>query len=92
MTSDELSVNIFGFAGFLSFEEGTLFRNSNSLSSLLFSLWETLGGVLVPDGGSFDFVATVGPPEIRKKSKRSCLVTKNKKFPPFKPHCSKPVE
>ena len=77
MTSDELSVNIFGFAGFLSFEEGMLFRNSNSLSSLLFSFWETLGGVLVPDGGSFDLMGTVGPPVIRKRNKETCLVTRN---------------
>ena len=77
MTSDELSINIFGFAGFLSFEEGMLFRNSNSLSSLLFSFWETLGGVLVPDGGSFDFMETVGPPVIRKRNKETCLVTRN---------------
>ena len=83
MTSDEPSVNIFGFAGFLSFEEGMLFRNSNSLSSLLFSFWETLGGVLVPDGGSFDFMGTVGPPVIREKNKGTFFSNKNN-FAPFK--------
>ena len=76
MTSDELSKNIFGFAGFLSFEAGLLFRNSNSLSSLLFSFWETLGGVLVPDEGSFDFMGTVGPPNNKKKEQGNLFSNK----------------
>ena len=78
MTSGELSANNFGFTAFLSFVEGMLFRNSNSLSSFWFSVRDTLGGVLVPDGGSLDFMRTVGPPVIRKENnKNSSVTTKN---------------
>ena len=78
MTSGELSANNFGFTAFLSFEEGMLFRNSNSLSSFWFSVRDTLGGVLVPDGGSLDFMGTVGPPVIWKENnKNSSVTTKN---------------
>ena len=67
-TSDELSTDTFGLITFRSFVAGMLlFRNSNNLSSLLFSVRATLGGVLVPEGGRRDLMGTVGPPECRKK-------------------------
>ena len=66
--SEELSPDNFGLITFRSFVAGMLlFRNSNNLSSLLFSVRATLGGVLVPEGGRRDLMGTVGPPECRKK-------------------------
>ena len=66
--SEELSPDTFGLITFRSFVAGMLlFRNSNNLSSLLFSVRATLGGVLVPEGGRRDLMGTVGPPECRKK-------------------------
>jgi len=70
-TSDELSVTIFGLTGFLSLEAGRLLlRNSNNLSSFLFSVLVTLGGVLEPDGGNRGLMGTVGPPVVWKQSSK----------------------
>ena len=72
--SEELSPDTFGLITFRSFVAGMLlFRNSNNLSSLLFSVRATLGGVLVPEGGRRDLMGTVGPPECRKKLVTSSL-------------------
>ena len=72
VVSDELSVNIFGFAGFFSFEAGRLLlRNSNNLSSLLFSVFVTLGGVLEPEVGKRGLMGTVGPPIVRKQNSKA---------------------
>jgi len=43
-----------------------LLRNSNNLSSFLFSVFVTLGGVLEPDGGNRGLMGAVGPPIVRK--------------------------
>ena len=75
-TSDELSTDTFGLITFRSFVAGMLlFRNSNNLSSLLFSVRATLGGVLVPEGGRRDLMGTVGPPEkeMRKHDCHYCV-------------------
>ena len=74
--SEELSPDTFGLITFRSFVAGMLlFRNSNNLSSLLFSVRATLGGVLVPEGGRRDLMGTVGPPEkeMRKHDCHYCV-------------------
>jgi len=48
-----------------------LFRNSNNLSSFLFSVFVTLGGVLEPDGGNRGLMGTVGPPVVRKQRSKA---------------------